>query len=403
MFSIGLLANVSFFLYCRQCRYYSMAILLTLLIAYMYLNWNGRWPGILLMMLASVILILTHYLAYAGLYAVLACDYLLFGRRQKRLKLGHWLLLMGPQALAGIITVWIYNPIGTRVMPDFPARNILLDKLTLIWWNFRDLNNCEFCVGILILAAPIIYIWTRNVWLLRGAVAIIVYTLAIAILSPQPTVLIPEADIRYLTPLLPLCIGLSALVIASITRHRWFFALPLALLIMGSNVANHPFSPNQWCSRPVDFAGELLYPRDTSLSVAIRWINDNVQRGESIWVWPNYMELSLMYHAPHPIYAWHLRYPPEEQFASLPSIHFFGQGLPDYFIFFGPFKKKGETTINSLKSIGVEYNLIKVLDIYWDDLTRPEIFWRAFQPKEKFNRDYEAVYIYRHVTPPQLE
>ncbi len=340
--SIALLANVSFFLFCRQCRYYSLAILLSLLIVYLYLNWNGRWGGILLMMPASVFLILTHYLAYAGLYAVLACDYLLFGRRQKRLKLGHWLLLLGPQALAGIITVWIYNPIGVVVVRDNLEHHILLDKLTLIWWNFRDLNQGEFCVGILILAAPLIYFWRRNVWLLRGFVAVIVYTLVIAILSPQPPVRTTEADVRYLTPLLPLCIGLSALVIVSITRHRWFFALPLVLLIMGSNVANHPFSPNQWSSRPVEFVDELLYPRDTSLSVVIQWINDNVQPGESIWVWPNYMETSLMYHAPHPIYAWHLSYPPKEQFASLPLIHFLGQDLPDYFIFFGPYKKQGE-------------------------------------------------------------
>jgi hypothetical protein len=401
--SIALLVNVSFFLFCRQCRYYSLTILLSLVIVYLYLNWNGRWVGIVLMMLASVLLILTHYLAYAGLYTVLACDYLLFGRRQKRLKIGHWLLLLVPQAIAGIITVWIYNPIGVEVVPDALQQNFILDKLTLIWWNIRDLNQCELYVGILILAAPLIYIWTRNVWLLRGFIAIIAYTLAITILSPQATMGTTEADIRYLTPLLPLFIGLSDLVIVSITRHRWFFALPLVLLIMGSNVANHPFSPSHWSSRPVEFADELLYPRDTSLSVVIQWINDNVQPGESIWIWPNYIEASFMYHAPHPIYAWHLNYPPKEQFAALPSIHFIYRDFPDYFIVFGLFKKNAEQVINFLKSKGVEYRLIKVLDIYWDDLTRPEIFWRSFHPTENFNYDLEAVYVYRCVTPRQIK
>jgi hypothetical protein len=168
---------------------------------------------------------------------------------------------------------------------------------------------------------------------------------------------------------------------------------------MGSNVANHPFSPNLWSSKPVEFVGELLYPRDTSLIVTVRWINDNVKRGESIWVLPNYMESSLMYHAPHPLYAWHLSYPPKEQFAALPLIHFLGHGLPDYFIFFGPLKKRGEKKLDYLKSIGVEYKLIKVLDIYWDDKTRPEIFWRSFHPIENFDRDLDAVYVYRRVIP----
>ena len=74
--SVALLCNVSFYLYCRQCRYYSLATLLTLVIAYLYLNWNGRWTGIIWLIAASILLMLTHYLPYAGLYAAMACDYL---------------------------------------------------------------------------------------------------------------------------------------------------------------------------------------------------------------------------------------------------------------------------------------------------------------------------------------
>ena len=78
--SIGLLCNVSFFLFCRQCRYYSLAILLSLVIVYLYLNWNGRWSGIIWMMLASISIADDTLPGYAGLYTALACDYLLFAR-----------------------------------------------------------------------------------------------------------------------------------------------------------------------------------------------------------------------------------------------------------------------------------------------------------------------------------
>ena len=47
-FSIGLLGNVEFFLYCRQCRYYPLSFFLSIVIIYFYLNWKGRWSGIIL-------------------------------------------------------------------------------------------------------------------------------------------------------------------------------------------------------------------------------------------------------------------------------------------------------------------------------------------------------------------
>ena len=78
VFSIGLLCNVSFFLYCRQCRYYSLTILLSLVIAYLYLNWKGRRWELAGIVLASILLLGTNELSYAALYAVLSCDYLLF-------------------------------------------------------------------------------------------------------------------------------------------------------------------------------------------------------------------------------------------------------------------------------------------------------------------------------------
>ncbi len=166
--AIGLLGNVEFFLFCRQCRYFSLTILLSLAVAYLYLNWKGRWWEYVGIVLASIFLLGTNYLSYAALYAVLACDYLLFSRRRLKLKLGQWLLLLGPQLIVGIVTLWIFNPTGDEVAPDLPGRNIFLDKLLLLWWNFRDLNASEFYVGVVMLAALPVYIWKRNIWLLRG-------------------------------------------------------------------------------------------------------------------------------------------------------------------------------------------------------------------------------------------
>ena len=217
-----------------------------------------------------------------------------------------------------------------------------------------------------------------------------------AIISPQPSSIVLFADVRYLAPLIPLCIGISTLVILMLTSDRWYFAMPVAVAVFGFNVLNYPFSPSDWSCRPADFIGELRHPRATSIDVAVKWINDHVGAGESIWVTPNLYEPSLMYHAPRPVYAWHLIYPPKGQFASLPLIHFFSSlPPPEYFIVFGPQKESVDKVIEMMKAQGVEYHLAEVLDIYWLDMTRPEIFWRSFRPIKNFDRQTEAVYVYR--------
>lgn len=297
--------------------------------------------------LASILLLGTNYLSYAVLYAVLACDYLIFGQRERRLSLRQWIMLLAPQILVGAVTIWIYNPLGIDLVPNLPVQNFFLEKITIIWRNFRDLNNCEFCVGMVMLAGLPVYYFTRNVLLLRGLIAVVCYCIIAAIISPQSIALSRIADVRYLAPLLPLLIGISTLVIVSLAGRRWYFAIPLSIAVFGFNVLNYPFTPSYWCSRPAEFIGELCRPRDTSISLAAKWIEDHVHEGESIWITPNMFEPSLMYHVPQPLYAWHLLYPPKEQFASLPSIHFFSpRPTPDYFIVFGPQKKSSIQCLN---------------------------------------------------------
>ncbi|MGA2798457.1 MAG: hypothetical protein ABSE63_12820, partial [Thermoguttaceae bacterium] len=283
---------------------------------------------------------------------------------------------------------------------DTAGQNLFVEKLTIIWWNFRDLNNCEFCVGIIMLAGLPVILWTRNVWLLRGSIAVICYSVVAAIASPQPIELSPYADVRYLVPLLPLCIGISAMVIVTLSRGRWYFALPLAVAVFGFNILNFPFTPSSWCSRPAEFIGELWKQRATSIDVTVKWIDDHVREGESICVYPDLNEPSLMYHAPDPIYAWHLTYPPKGQFESLPLIHFsLIEFPPDYFIVFGPNKEYINKLIKIMEARGTDYRVIEVLDIFWQDMTRPEIFWRSFRPIEDFDRQSDAVYVYRRITP----
>src|SRR5271166_1776106 len=84
------------------------------------------------------------------------------------------------------------------------------------------------------------------------------------------------------------------------------------------------------------FAKELISPPSDPYTETAKWINENVRENASIWVLPDYMAYPLIYHAPMPIYAWQLGWPPEPQFRDLPEVHFQSRIPPDYIICFGP-------------------------------------------------------------------
>jgi hypothetical protein len=44
---------------------------------------------------------------------------------------------------------------------------------------------------------------------------------------------------------------------------------------------------------------------------------------------------------------------------------------------------------------GVRYQLNATLDFYWRDVYRPELFWRSFVPMTAYNKDSEAIYIFK--------
>lgn len=396
VFSLGLLGNVSFFLYCRQCRYFALAMLLSLVIAYLYLHWNGRRWHLAGILVGSLLLLATQYLAFVGLYAALACDYLLFGRHRQRFSHAQLLWLLVPQVLIGGIIVWIYNPIGAGAVPEQEGRNLLLDKLTLLWWNLRDINSCEYGVGLLLLAAPALYLLDKNQWLLRAPVAILAYAAIVAIVSPQPVAITDAADIRYLSSIIPLCIFLTSLAILSMSNFRWLAAIPLALVAFDTNLLNRPGNPQNWRSTIYQWIEELATARMTPTQRAIEWINQKVQPGQSIWVMPlDLMTYPLMYHAPQAVYAWQLWPPAEGQFKNLPPIHFAGGAPPDYIFSFGTQPDVQRILAEYQRQQQLDYILTDTLDAFWDEQIRPELFLRSFKPVVKYDPATEAVYIYR--------
>jgi hypothetical protein len=395
--SLGLLLNVSLVLYFRQCRYYGLAALLSILMAYCYVHWGGRRRMLVGFSALGILLLLTHYLAYAGLMLGVAIDYAIFARRERRLTLRDWAVVLMPQIIASVIVILIWNPLDKNVVEAVPDQPWLTDRLILLWRNLRDVNACEYGVGLLLLAAPLLYFIDRNPWLLRGAVAIVSYAVAVSLFSPQPVALTMGADIRYLSALIPLCIFVGCLAIRTLSGGKWWIAIPLALVAFGTNVLNQPWSPADWRSTSWQWVAELLTARATATQRTIDWINDNVQSGQSILVQPDALRYPLMYHAPQAVYAWQLMPPPQGQFKDLPPIHFAGLEPPDFIIEFGRRDEVRQVIDAYQKQVQITYTQVGAINVQWDDQIRPEIFGRRFEPVVDFDPAQEGVYIWRRM------
>jgi hypothetical protein len=346
----------------------------------------------------SLVLLASNYMIFAGLYVCLAADYLVWGRRQRRLALADWLWLLLPQAVLGAPIVLFWNTLGTEYAGTLSTISMARRAL-FVWWSFRDLNACEFGIAWLLVFAPLLGFLCRRPWLVRLPLAILLYTLVINRLSPVNSTVI--AEVRYLVATIPLWMIMAVLVIEELTRRRAWLALALGMLAFGTNLLHgtwlfpgNPIPVHPRCT-VLSFIRELVSPPVDPYSVAARWINEHVASGQSIWVLPDYMVYPLIYHAPGPIYAWQLPAPPAGQFKDLPPIQFRGLVAPDYILAFGPSAGLARETIQAWNQPGLDYSLVATLDCYWQDVHRPELFLRSFEPIREFDRRTEAIYVFR--------
>ena len=398
---LAFLGNTSLFLFFRQCRYYAPSILLTVLIVCLYLKWTVSKRRLVEIGLLISLLFSANYMACVALLVCLGVDCLIWKRREVVLGVVDILMLALVIAILCLAVASVWNPLATK-FGSYTQANGIFDRITLVFWNFRDMNDAGFLIAGLVLAAAVIALVCRDVWLLRGLLAMIVYTGVVSIVSPQLVKGASLADIRYLVPLIPLCIAVGVRAYLQLFGNKPILILVLATPVFWTNLASGTFlSKGGVRSVPMDYFGELLSPPPEPYSPTADWIRAHVPKGASIWVLPDYMTYPLMFHAPDSIYAWQLN--PEQkkdpQFKDLPDIHFKGVVLPDYIIIFGPMIVQIREMLQQWKQQGADYQEIYRINTFWKDLYRPELFWRTFKPIAGFDPDTQAIYIYKHVSP----
>ncbi len=411
LMAIAILGNVSFMLYSRQCRYWSLAILASTAVAYFYLHWAGRWRILLAMSVAALVLMAANYMSYLALHVCMCVDYVLWHRKKRPLKWKDWLVYLIPQIVVGALLVSAYMP-HKDVGVYFPSALWFRTKATMFLWSFRDINRCEFGVLLLILAAPVLSFLFKNRWLLRGFIAVVAYSLVVGIAAPE--VILPNgtAPMRLYAPAILLYITLSVLSLRALTEKIPKITIPLAMLVFLSTVTHGKFLWGKGVrSTLVDYAGELIHPLPSAYTAAADWINANLKERQSIWVQPHYAPYPLIWLAPKALYAWQIRpqmqgrrFIPElqGQFAALPRIHFSFCELPDYILVFGPKVEGIRAMLGSWATKGIRYRQRAIVNIYWDlgvQASRPELYSHRFKNVTEFDKNLEAVYVFERLLP----
>ena len=403
--------SVPFLLNIRQCRYYALSLFLGLLTFYLYRQClrTRKFSWLLLLSIASTLLFYANWLLCAAFLLTLGGLHLTFYRHAFNRR--DW----GRVAVAVTVFVAATFPYAMTFRiwerPDIPTSEVWhIRKLTLLWWNIRELNVIGFFPWILALGLLFCLIGFRKrqpeltrmarEWLFLGLGNVLV----IALLSPQPTDLSILADVRYLIVSLPFLMGLIALLV-------WFIHQKtpvVAFAVFGTFLFSNIFSaiPLNWEFRWLlpAYIQEIHHDYPTSNREVVRFLEEHARQDDLVFATPDHYNYPLMFYLGDRLtfccYLSKNTHLPIERLRELGSPLFVDEHYPKWLIAFGalprvsflldtfsrPHRRNGQL-------VKYEYQLFETLRVYWRQTQRPELFWHSFGPKTDFNRQTQAVYI----------
>ncbi len=406
--SLLLALNVSFLLFSRQCRYYSLVFLFfpALFWAFAALRDSRRpWLTIVLGVLAAIALYAAHYMAGVGAVAIMA---ILLLRPRYRTRM-HFIFVAATGAVVGTWAVYTLATGDPTQLAGPPRGGIPVwqNAPTLMWWQLRALGSFEFLPLLVmpILALPFFLarlkkqraVAEQGAWAFAGAMLFLLIT---AVASPQPTQG-PQTDgipiMRYVLPVLML--GSVATACAIVIVWRWLgrgAAAALAALVVLTNVTYlgaTSIRSTLW---------ELVYEQthwQPSGSDAMATYAQALPADTQIKVEPHWMTAPVQFYAPHLRFVGVLnafkKIEPGVR-AQLPEYVFLGRTLPQIVMIGFDATRLSNTVLIQ----GRNYALKTVIKTYWIDLTRPELVSHEFR-RDPANDQRHVIAVFELAAGPQ--
>ena len=400
-----------FLLHIRQCRYYSIAMLFSLLTWYFYRLCikTGKIICFLSLSISAILMFYSNFLLATAFLPALSLVHLIFHRRKLLTDMWKFSLALGLFAIT-TIPYAVYYRIWYR--PDFVpyAESWYLRKPILLWWNLQGLNGS----GILpwLAVAGLVYFVVRHhskekyiSTIFEWAVLVAGYVLFLSMLSPQPIVEGCSADIRYLIPAIPFSAGLVGVFVWFIHRQTKPVAFAVLLIIVTTNIFS--VTPVNWKFQWLlpSYINEIHHSYSTVNGEVIRFLEKNAKYDESVFVWPEYPNPIIFYIGDKVRICCTLgrsSFIPLSRIKELNAPLLWEENFPDWIILLGlppdtnkPLSYFSRPHLYQGRELKFVYKLVGTLDVFWVDTTRPEPSLHNFGPKTDFDRRTEAVYVMR--------
>jgi len=350
----------AYLLYIRNCRYYALGVMFTLLV------WVFWAPGLsrsrslygsprklaalpfrcLGAVLAVVLLIFTQYLNAASVLVTLPLFFLDRRYREPR----QYVLLGVACAAAVVCGVWIWataDPFTADYQSGGDALGRWQHFSTNAWWFIRDLGTHEFVPWVLV--AALLLPWlpghphfvgpdrrlvglrrmrplAARAWILVAVV--LVYAVLAAFFTPPDMGKGPTAEMRYVVPLIAVGSVLGGLALVILWRLYRPLALAAFLLLVGTNVLHLGFLANRadgtsawWPPTLYRYVQEAFHDYETGNEELIGLLAQ-LPAGTTVRVWPTVMIYPAMFYVPQLHYC--------DQLSTGKKIDPRLEPLPDY-------------------------------------------------------------------------
>jgi hypothetical protein len=311
--------------------------------------------------------------------------------------------------------IW-YRPdiIATHIwyQPDIIAKeNWYIRKLTLIWWNFRDLKLLGIMPWVAIVSLFCFMLYYRKQHkniriMLEWIVLIAGYVLFLALFSPQTTDIAGIADLRYFALIIPFLAGATGMFLWFIHQRTKLGVFVCLALIIITNLLN--ITPGGWKFRWLlpAYVNEIHHNYPTAYGEVVRFLRENAQQDDMVFVYPEHTNYPLMSYLGDKVRMCCLldttTILPLAKIRELNAPLLIGENFPDWIIFFRLFLNDQEILdhfsrphIKEMRQVQFDYQLVKLLDVYGGDETRPELPCHSFGPKTEFDREGDAVYVFK--------
>ncbi len=405
--------SIPFLLFLRQCRYYALAVLFSLLL------W-GCWRRFVQTRrdfylwgaaAAGIALYFANYLIAGAFFVALAalCFLKRSPKSQNAVFRFPWPLLL---AFCVIAAHAVQKQIWLR--PDNASADPWLSRhLLLLGLNLRDLNDGGLWPWPFLAVLPLVF-WKceagqRKIaarWL--GFAAL--YFGCIVVLSPQPTdernTTILHADVRYLLPLLPVAAVLTAFALRELARRSRPLAGAILLVVLLSNAAIlSPTNRNFRFWWP-DYLREITHPYPTSTAAVVEFLDKNAPSDATVYAAPTYMNYPMMFYLSDKIRFAALlnRQSPlaPSVLAPLKAPLFEEENFPQYVIGFGiqdellqKLQFFSRRHLEAERAAFYPYKAVANLPIYFGQTQRPELWNHTFGPRALADAQAESVYVFQ--------